>query len=224
MVSARWIMLVGRFILVLDRRDRAIRRNATCRKSKLRRRQVSMPSASTSTLSSPSAFEIVLLPFDDGAVLHRRVLDRHDLVEPAARDDEAADMLGEMARSADQLLRQLHHLLAAADRTDRARRGAPPSSDTPLRRPAPQRAGKRSDRVLRQAEHLADFADGAAAAIADHRRGQAGALAAIFFVDVLDHLLAPLMLEIDVDVGRLAALGGDEALEQQIDLVRAIRR
>ena len=37
-----------------------------------------------------------------------------------------------------------------------------------------------------------------------------------FCVDVLDHLLAPLMLEIDVDVGRLAALLGDEALEQQI--------
>jgi hypothetical protein len=33
---------------------------------------------------------------------------------------------------------------------------------------------------------------------------------------VLDHLLAPLMLEIDVDVGRLAALGGDEALEQKV--------
>ena len=36
-------------------------------------------------------------------------------------------------------------------------------------------------------------------------------------VDVLDHLLAPLVLEIDVDIGRLAALRGDEALEQQVD-------
>ena len=34
-------------------------------------------------------------------------------------------------------------------------------------------------------------------------------------VDVLDHLLAPLVLEVDVDVGRLGPLGGDEALEQQ---------
>jgi hypothetical protein len=30
---------------------------------------------------------------------------------------------------------------------------------------------------------------------------------------VLDHLLAPLVLEIDVDVGRLVAGLGDEALE-----------
>ena len=88
-----------------------------------------------------------------------------------------------------------------------------------VHRPAPQRAGERADRVLGQAEDLADLADGAAAAIADHGRGQAGALAAVLLVDVLDDLFAPLVLEIDVDVGRLAALGGDEALEQQIDLL-----
>ena len=40
----------------------------------------------------------------------------------------------------------------------------------------------------------------------DHRRGDPGAVAAVFLVDVLDHFLAPLMLEIDVDVGRLLAL------------------
>ena len=33
-------------------------------------------------------------------------------------------------------------------------------------------------------------------------------------IDVLQHLLAPLVLEIDVDVGRLVALARDEALEQ----------
>ena len=38
-------------------------------------------------------------------------------------------------------------------------------------------------------------------------------------VDVLDHLLAPLVLEIDVDVGRLAPLGRDEALEQEVDAI-----
>ena len=34
---------------------------------------------------------------------------------------------------------------------------------------------------------------------------------------MFDHLLAALVLEIDVDVGRLAAVGRDEALEQQVD-------
>jgi hypothetical protein len=42
-------------------------------------------------------------------------------------------------------------------------------------------------------------------------------MAAIAPVDVLDHDLAPLMLEIDVDVRRLVAIGRDEALEQEID-------
>ena len=71
----------------------------------------------------------------------------------------------------------------------------------------------------RQAERLADFADGRAAAIADDGGGDAGALAAVFAVDILDDFLAPLVLEIDVDVGRLAPLRRDEALEQKIGAV-----
>ncbi len=54
----------------------------------------------------------------------------------------------------------------------------------------------------------------------DHRGGDAGALAAIAPVDVLDDLLTPLVLEIHVDVRRLAAFGGHEPLEQQSDLRR----
>ena len=40
--------------------------------------------------------EIVLVPFDDGAVIHGGVLDRHQLVEPTLGQDEAADMLRKM--------------------------------------------------------------------------------------------------------------------------------
>ena len=47
---------------------------------------------------------------------------------------------------------------------------------------------------------------------------------AIALVDVLDHLLAPLMFEIDVDVGRLLAFLRDEALEQKIDSAPDRRR
>ena len=32
-------------------------------------------------LEDAEGFEVVLVPFDDGAVLHRRVLDRHDVVQ-----------------------------------------------------------------------------------------------------------------------------------------------
>jgi hypothetical protein len=57
-----------------------------------------------------------------------------------------------------------------------------------------------------------------AGAVGDDGGGDAGAVAAVLLIDVLDHLLAPLVLEIDVDVGRLVALGGDEALEEKVGL------
>ena len=72
----------------------------------------------------------------------------------------------------------------------------------------------------RKAEDLADLADRGAAAIADDGAGDAGVVASVVLVDVLDHLLAPLVLEIDIDVGRLAAIRGDEALEQQAAFAR----
>ena len=40
--------------------------------------------------------EIVLVPFDNGAIFHRRILDRHQFVEPILGQDEAADMLGQV--------------------------------------------------------------------------------------------------------------------------------
>jgi hypothetical protein len=66
----------------------------------------------------------------------------------------------------------------------------------------------------RKAQRAAGVAQRAAGAVGDHGGGQRGAFAAVFGVDVLDHFLAPLVLEIDVDVGRLVALLRDEALEQ----------
>jgi hypothetical protein len=51
--------------------------------------------------------DIVLLPFDDPAVDHRRRLDRNEIVEPVAGEDEAARMLAQVARRADQLAGQL---------------------------------------------------------------------------------------------------------------------
>ena len=44
-------------------------------------------------------------------------------------------------------------------------------------------------------------------------------VAPVFPVDVLDDLFAPLVLKIDIDIGRLAPLGRDEPLEQQIGTI-----
>src|SRR5580704_12419476 len=89
--------------------------------------------------------------------------------------------------------------------------------------PAPHDAGERGDDIDAETQDLADLADRRARAVADYGGGETGAVAAVFFVDVLDHLLAPLVLEIDIDVGRLVARGADEALEQHIDAGRVDR-
>ena len=163
--------------------------------------------------------EVVLVPFDMGAVVHGGVHHRHHFVEPVAGHDEAADMLREMARKADQLLRQSEDARhGALGRVEAGTAGVGIAHAG--RRPAPGGRGERADGVLRQAEGLADLAHRRTRAVGDDGRGDAGAVAAVFVVDVLDHLLAPLVLEIDVDVGRLVALGRDEALEEELGLLR----
>ena len=71
---------------------------------------VSMPSASTSTLSMPSASMSSLSHAMMVRSCHGAVVDRHDLVEALAREHEAADVLGEMAREAQQLAREPERL------------------------------------------------------------------------------------------------------------------
>ena len=89
--------------------------------------------------------------------------------------------------------------------------------------PAPHRRRQPCGHVLGQPERLADLAHRAARAVARDDRGQGAARPAIGIIDPLDHFLAALVLEIDVDVGRLAALGRDEALEQQLGAHRIDR-
>jgi hypothetical protein len=51
--------------------------------------------------------DVVLVPFDDLAVLHRRRLDRHEFVEPVAGQDEAAGCCDRWRGVPIELLRQL---------------------------------------------------------------------------------------------------------------------
>ena len=60
-------------------------------------------------LQEPERVDVVLVPLDEGAVLHGRVADGHDLDQRPARQHEAADVLGEVAREAHQLVRQFEH-------------------------------------------------------------------------------------------------------------------
>ena len=68
---------------------------------------------------------------------------------------------------------------------------------------------------LRQTQRLAHVADGRAPAKADHVRHHGRAAAAVALVDVLDHPLALLVLDVQVDVGRLVPIRRHEPLEHQ---------
>ena len=81
---------------------------------------------------------------------------------------------------------------------------------------APDRARERTGHIVGKPHHLAHFADRHAGAIVNHRRCETSTVAAIFLVDVLDHLFAPFVLEIDVDIGRLFSFFRDETVEQQL--------
>src|ERR1019366_6295968 len=67
-----------------------------------------------------------------------------------------------------------------------------------------------------QSERLANIAQRPLGAIADDRRAERGMIAAIGVEYPLHDDLAPLMLEIDIDVGWLAPLLRDETLEKEI--------
>ena len=68
-----------------------------------------------------------------------------------------------------------------------------------------------------EAERLADLARGGAAAVGDDVGGHGRAELAVALVDVLDDALALVAAgQVDIDVGPLAALFGEEALEEQV--------
>ena len=83
----------------------------------------------------------------------------------------------------------------------------------------------RSQSAAGQPERLAHLARRAPAAIGDDVRGHRRAQPPVALVDVLDDPLAPVAArQVEVDVGPLAALLGEKALEEQLHAHRIDRR
>ncbi len=120
-----------------------------------------------------------------------------------------------MAREAQQFARVLEHL-----REQRVARVEPRFDQAVGRHlvavPPGHGAREPVDLVEGQAEGAADVAQRRARTIGGERGGERGAIAPVALVEVLHHLLAPRVLEVDVDVRRLVALARDEALEQHL--------
>ena len=171
-------------------------------------------------LEDPERGDVVLVPLDDGAILHRRVLDRAQLVQPPPRDHKPADMLSEMARKPHDLADQPQRL--REPRLVRIQPGLPDQLrvGARIRRP-PHPARQPGGGVPGEAHRPAHLADRGAGAEARHGGAESGAVAPVALVDPLDDLLAPLVLEVDVDVRRLAPVLRDEPLEDHRDAVGA---
>jgi hypothetical protein len=69
--------------------------------------QPNTPSPSISTFHEFQRIDVILVPFEDLPIFHRRWFDGHQLVKPVQRKDKAARMLREMPRRAYQLARQI---------------------------------------------------------------------------------------------------------------------
>ncbi|ESS36583.1 titin [Burkholderia cenocepacia KC-01] len=169
-------------------------------------------------LHQPERFEIVLVPLDHAPPVHRRVLDRHEPRELAAADHEAARMLRQVARKVEQAPRQFGPCL-----NDRRRRIEPGRRELLQQVAAavePAMALRDAvDQHRIDAERLAGFTQHAARAIRRDGGGKRRAIMSVFRVDMLDHFLTTLMLEVDVDIRRLAAFLADETLEQHRALI-----
>ena len=166
-------------------------------------------------LQDAQRIDIVLIPFDEATIRHRAVADRHRFAQRPLGQNEPADVLRQVPRHPDHLFGQGQH--PAQVGITQVQPGFAFDVGFLDRVPvtAPHRLGQRAGHVFGQTHRLAHLADRHARAVMDHRGAQPGAMAAIALIDVLDHFLAPLMLEIDVDIGRLLALFGNEPVEQQ---------
>ena len=168
-------------------------------------------------LEDAQRIHVVLVPFQDGAVFHGGIADHRQLDQRPLGDDEAADMRGGVTREILQLLGQFHgHGEVGVGGVQPLGRGE--FGQRLLAPRPPARLRQLGGHILRQAHGAAHLADGAAGTVANHGGADRRPLAPIAFVEVLDHLLAPLMFEVDVDVRWLATAFGDEALEQQVVL------
>jgi len=164
------------------------------------------PESQEVELDQPHPGRVVLVPLDHRAARHAGVLDRHDLAHWAIGQHHAAGVDAEMPRRLQQLGGVLDHLIGdVVIRTALEHR--PPPLD--LLRP----------RVLlpgRVPERFGHVAHGVLRPVLDHVRHLGRSFPPILPVDPLDDLLAPIRVEVDVDVGLFIAERREEPLERQV--------
>ena len=121
-------------------------------------------------------------------------------------------MLGEMAREAQNFLNPRHKVFCQLSGACQALfLKAVGQFSLPI--PPRQRARQFIDKAGIKPHRFADIAHRTARPVGDHRCGQRRAATAVFFIDVLNHFLAPFMLEVHINIRWLIPLPRDKSLE-----------
>src|SRR3546814_832302 len=127
-------------------------------------------------LEDAEIVDVVLVPLDEAAFGHRAIADGHGLDQRSVGENEAADMLAEVARHAD-------HLAGELDDPSQVRIGKIEPRLTKnmllvdsLSMAAPYGTRERRGDVFGKSHGLADLADSHARPVMDHRGAEAGAI------------------------------------------------
>ena len=177
----------------------------------------SMPEPEQVDLEEAGVGAGVLVPLADRAPGHRRGLQRHQAVERPVGDHHAAGVLREVAREAGDLARQRRRGRGSAGRRRARRRPAARRSSSPTCGgvPAVGRGGQPRDVARRQAERLAELADGAARPVGGEGADERGLPRAVALVHAHDQPLADVAREVEVDVGDARELLVQEAPQRE---------
>ena len=148
----------------------------------------------------------------------RGALERHELGQGLAADDDAGGMGRRVARHALELLREVDDALDRRVRVDLLAQGGCDLEgllelDAELVRDGLGDAVDLAVAVTEHAAHVADRRPGEHRAEGDDL---GDVVLAVLAADVGDDLLAPAVLEVDVDVGHRHAVRVEEALEREL--------
>ncbi len=175
-------------------------------------------------LDQPRLLDVLHVELGDRHVGARVAVQRHQLVERPVADHDAGGMGRGVARQALELLGDVDHaldLLVLARRLDQPRleqhrllqgRRIGRVERHQLRDPV--------DLAIGQAERPADVAQHGARLQLAEGDDAGDPIGAVLVAHVADHLVAPVLAEIDVEVGHRHPLGVQEALEQQAEAER----
>ena len=162
-------------------------------------------------LEETQVFQVFFVPLDDRAIGHGAVLDGDQVGYRLVAEQESAGVNGQVAGK----VLDFRHQLEKVPMRARIEAGA-----LKQRRLHPlvmvQQPGDAVDGCFGQSQRLAYVPDGGTAAVADEVGHHGGVGPAVLAVEVLDDLLAAVVLNVQVDVGRLGPLPGNKALKQQV--------